>query len=276
MNPTHKNRILTGLVIAAVLLIALFIGGWLFFLLVLAAALLAQWEFYAMFWPGKTVLEYKILSLACGAILILGAFLYSPDAMAPCMIAAFLLVALLFLWQFGRGKETAFATPAIALAGILYLPFTLQFALSLAPAHVILILLAAAGSDTGGYYAGAKYGKRHVWPSVSPKKTWEGSLGGLVLCVILVMAYGKIVLGGSLLGWLCMGVILNIASQLGDFFESALKRSTGVKDSSNLLPGHGGILDRIDSILFALPAYVLFQGILISKAATAASAVPLP
>ena len=275
MNPAHKTRIVTGLIIAVVLLIALFTGGWLFFLLVLAVSVLAQWEFYTMFRPGKSAVEYKILSLFCGAALVTGTFLGVTGNAAHLMIAAFLLIALLFLFRFGRGKETTFADPALALAGILYLPFILQFALNLTPAHILLILLASAGTDTGGYYAGAKYGKHHVWPSVSPKKTWEGSLGGILLCMVLVAAYGKIILGGSVWGWLAMGVLLNIASQMGDCFESALKRSAGVKDSSNLLPGHGGILDRIDSILFALPTYVLFQSVLVPETVSLASSTPL-
>lgn len=276
MNPAHKTRIVTGFIIAVVLLIALFSGGWLFFLLVLAVSALAQWEFYTMLWAGKTALEYKIAAILCGAALVMGSFLYGPGNAAHLMLAGFLIIALLFLFRFGRGKETTFTDPAIALAGIVYLPFILQCALSLTPAHILPILLASVGTDTGGYYAGAKYGKRHIWPSVSPKKTWEGSLGGLVLCVVLVTIYGKAVLGGSVSGWLGMGLLLNVASQLGDFFESALKRSVGVKDSSNLLPGHGGILDRIDSILFALPTYVLFQSALVPVATNLATVVPVP
>lgn len=276
MNPAHKTRIITGLIIAAVLLIALFSGGWLLFLLILAVSLLAQWEFYTMFWPGKAGIAYKILSLICGLTIVSSAFLLPTINTSFFMAMAFLLIALLFLWRFGRGIETTFADAGIALTGIIYLPFVLQFAISLTPAHILLILLASVGSDTGGYYAGARYGKHHIWPSVSPKKTWEGSLGGLLLCTLVVTIYGKILFGGTIWSWLLMGILLNIASQLGDFFESALKRAAGVKDSSNLLPGHGGILDRIDSILFALPTYILLQGVLVPKAINITSVALLP
>ena len=101
--------------------------------------------------------------------------------------------------------------------------------------------------DTGAYLAGSPHGRHTHYPSVSPKKSWEGFFGGLVASVIA---------SGLLLGWeqCYLGILISIAATWGDLFESMIKRSVGVKDSGNIIPGHGGILDRIDSLLFSLPA----------------------
>jgi phosphatidate cytidylyltransferase len=126
--------------------------------------------------------------------------------------------------------------------------------------ETVLVLLASFASDTGAYYAGSWFGKRKIWPAISPKKTWAGSVGGALTCVavclILGFAVGDWPFGRASWGtWIALGLALNLASQFGDFFESALKRSLDAKDSGALLPGHGGVLDRIDSLLFAAPVY---------------------
>jgi hypothetical protein len=102
-----------------------------------------------------------------------------------------------------------------------------------------------------------------IWPSISPKKTWAGSLGGLATCIVVCVGIGLLLGSADILSFALLGTGLNVAAQLGDFFESALKRWRGVKDSGRVLPGHGGILDRIDSLLFVLPA-VLRDGVPVS------------
>lgn len=122
--------------------------------------------------------------------------------------------------------------------------------------------LAAFISDTGAYYIGTYLGRARIWPRVSPKKSWAGSIGGLVLCIAMCVGLG---LWWGVRPWwqfAMLGVLLNAASQLGDFFESALKRTLGVKDSGTLLPGHGGLLDRIDSLLFVVPVYAAADSVL--------------
>ena len=121
--------------------------------------------------------------------------------------------------------------------------------------QVLLVLLAAFISDTGAYYAGRGYGARLIWPTVSPNKTVEGSMGGLAACVTVVCAMGWSIGAAPWWTWVILGVVLGVAAQLGDFFESALKRWMAVKDSGSLLPGHGGILDRIDALLLVTPVY---------------------
>ena len=120
---------------------------------------------------------------------------------------------------------------------------------------LLTIFVAIWANDTGAYLAGSTFGRHKLFPSVSPKKSWEGFFGGLIAAVIV---------SGLLLGWeqSYLGVFISIAATWGDLFESMIKRSVGVKDSGNIIPGHGGILDRIDSLLFTLPAVAFIHWVI--------------
>ena len=118
---------------------------------------------------------------------------------------------------------------------------------------VVWLLAVVAAADTGAYFAGRRFGRRKLAPEVSPGKTWEGAAGGAA-GTLACGALGAWWLGGSLLGWLAVAIVVFLASVLGDLFESVQKRLRGVKDSGTLLPGHGGLLDRADSMLPAAPA----------------------
>lgn len=116
-------------------------------------------------------------------------------------------------------------------------------------------------NDTGAYLIGSKFGKRRLFQSISPKKSWEGFFGGLLFSVVMsliVKLMGVLPSEMSIFNVAVLGCLISAFATLGDLFESALKRNMGVKDSGNIIPGHGGILDRIDSALFALPAVVLY------------------
>lgn len=116
-----------------------------------------------------------------------------------------------------------------------------------------LTVLLVWSTDIGAYLIGRQFGSHLLAPQVSPKKTVEGSLGGLVFSIAVALVFWRIVGGASWITYIFLGVIITISGQIGDLFESALKRSAGVKDSGKLIPGHGGILDRFDSLIFALP-----------------------
>lgn len=259
---SHYKRVITALVLMLLLATGISAGGWVLRLLVLAAACPALYEFFAMALPrGRAPL------LRYGAV-ILGGLLVLSQAGGPMWTLALICLALLalgllFLFEFGLGNaEARLDAYAPYMFAFLYIPLSLQLALYLSPAEQCLVLLSAIATDTGGYYAGSLWGRKKLWPTVSPKKTWMGFFGGMGLCLCVCAAVALI--GKSqnwplpelpLWGWLIIGLLLNQASLFGDFFESALKRTLGVKDSGNLLPGHGGVLDRIDSILFVLPVY---------------------
>ena len=270
----HRKRIVTGLTLSAGLVLSIAVGGWLMFLLVLAVSSLALWEFLSMYWPGKRFLGRKIFGLALGAVIVLaGAIGPMWTVVAVCL--GFFAISLAFLFDFGRGNvEARLGHYGPLIHGLLYIPLVLQLALYLAPSAQCMVMLAAVAADTGGYYAGKYWGKRKLWPTVSPKKTWAGAVGGIVLCMLVCMLQGFLgELGGwslpvlPLWAWACLGLVFCLSAQFGDFFESALKRSLNVKDSGALLPGHGGMLDRIDSVLFVLPVYtfsLMLAGLLVA------------
>lgn len=129
------------------------------------------------------------------------------------------------------------------------------------PALLLLTFVCIWSNDTGAFIFGSSFGKRKLFPSVSPNKSWEGFFGGLLISIIVAVALGSTAFakhGENLVGLGVLGAIISIASTWGDLFESLLKRNAGVKDSGNVIPGHGGVLDRIDSFLFALPIVLFF------------------
>jgi len=122
----------------------------------------------------------------------------------------------------------------------------------------LLLLATIIVSDSAQYYSGRAFGRHPLAPTISPKKTIEGAVGGLVLGTAFMAIAGPRIFPTLLLPWIGVGAIVVVLGILGDLFESRLKRVAGLKDSSALIPGHGGILDRIDALLFAIPAFYLF------------------
>jgi phosphatidate cytidylyltransferase len=178
------------------------------------------------------------------------------------LLFSFWSVAMHLLFDYSRNPEQFEIQAGLtALMGLLYLPLCLQCFLWMQPLAMVLVLAATAVSDTAAFYTGRLVGGGKVWPTVSPKKTWAGSFGGCAACVALTIIFGLFFGQAPWWAWALLGLALNLAAQFGDFFESMLKRTLGVKDSGRLLPGHGGILDRIDGLLFALPVYLLAESI---------------
>ena len=260
-------RIITGLILAAVLILCLILGGaYLAFAVSLVSAV-ALFEFFQLFWPGKSRLCSKVAGI------VLGMLFFCPvggdGAAIIALVLGFGWAGVSFLVDYGRGNNAArLESHAVLPLGLLYIPAILRLTLSLSLKEQLLVVLVAVTSDIAAYYVGCTFGKHKIWPRVSPKKSWEGCLGGFAAGVIAAVSVacfpyaGKPLLGGSVLLWLLIGAALTLAAQVGDFFESALKRVCNVKDSSAILPGHGGVLDRIDSILFSLAAYAAIMLIL--------------
>lgn len=266
LSESHKKRIVTGLSLIAVLAACLVYGGWPLRLLVTVAALTGLWELYRLFWPGRENRECKIFGYLAGAAICLGSGIWFglPGILGIVCLAAFFSI-LRFLARYGRGLDGANLQENLPLLfGLLYIPVTLQFAINMQLSEQFLVLLGAVASDTGAYYAGSNFGRHKIWPRVSPNKSWEGAVGGAFTNLFVIGLFGLLVPVDGLAHvtmwqWGLAGALLSVMAQLGDFFESAFKRSAGVKDSSQLLPGHGGVLDRLDSILFVLPSYMLIR-----------------
>lgn len=251
----HILRITTGLVLLAVLTAALYLGGLALASLLLAVALLGIHEFFALFGQeaGKTP-EY-LLALGLTAAMI-GLAWACPGAGVLSGAAAFVILALFFLFRWAADESYPFASVALVAAGLAYVPLLLIPALSFSLHEQILIVCVPIFTDSTAYFCGVRFGKHKVWPKVSPKKSVEGCVGGLLASIAICLILGLWLGRAGAVAFIGLGAALGIMAQLGDFFESALKRARHVKDSGSLLPGHGGVLDRIDSLLFVIPAYL--------------------
>jgi len=142
--------------------------------------------------------------------------------------------------------------------GLLYCSVLLGFMVLLEPAEIFVLFGVIWAGDSAAYYSGRALGRHKLAPKISPKKTVEGAMGGLIASIVAGVFLGQWLLGETTGTLVVVSMLCAIAGQIGDLAESALKRSAGVKDSSAILPGHGGILDRLDSLLFAAPVFYLF------------------
>lgn len=196
-------------------------------------------------------------------------FCYAADFLMAYLIASFILIVSAATVQ-TRDMETGFITVTgnAFVLGYLGLPFSLltQFhpnaiassQLSLGATELVLVLGSIWMGDAAAYFVGRRIGKHKVLPSLSPRKSMEGFVAGILAPAIILPAGGYFLLPGRPVPFLLLaGTAVAVFGILGDLFESMLKRSAGIKDSSSLLPGHGGLLDRIDSLLLAVPAYYL-------------------
>lgn len=268
LSSSHKARVMTALALIPLVIASIVFRGWTEFILMSAICAAGLWEFYGMFWRGQQHTSLKLAGIALGQAIIYAGSMGKPWGILGALIAAFWVCNLWFLKRFSEApdddsRENSYGRASVFLIGLLYVPVMLQFFFGLERMEIILILLATFASDTGAFYAGSTFGGPKVWPVVSPKKTWAGSIGGLTTSVAVCLLAGaadEYLLAGAGAGrpwwmWAILGFGLNLSSQFGDFFESALKRRLGVKDSGTILPGHGGVLDRIDSLLLAMATY---------------------
>ena len=163
----------------------------------------------------------------------------------------------------GRPDEDAVRLAAVTLFPLLYLAVPLGLAAALhtdrGPMTLLVPFLVVVASDSAQYYGGRTLGRRPLAPRISPKKTVEGAITGVVVAAAVTPVLVRVTIPDAPVGLMVLlGVLLAVMGIMGDLFESLLKRASGIKDSSSLIPGHGGILDRIDALLFVFPAYALF------------------
>ena len=263
------KRVLTALILIPMVLLLVFLGPWwqwLFTMAVAAIAALAAWEFLGLAekagaTPPRIAVLVAILALFAG-------YFEWPDQ--PAAILGILSLGLLVYCTFFRPVQQLMADASASIFCLLYLGFTLVSLPALreqanGPSLLTFLLCAVWAGDTAAFYIGRAWGRHKMAPTLSPNKTWEGALGSVC---------GSLLATGVLLGlshllqmrdlpwlsypediwyWMVLAVVVNVAAQVGDLAESALKRSAGVKDSGSLLPGHGGVLDRIDALLLAAP-----------------------
>lgn len=253
-HATDIRRSLTGAIIIAVIIAALWMRGYFLLILILITSAIGLWEFYTLFWGHGRRIPSRICAIILGSLMLWLTWLHRPQDALVCLGAGFVLAALSFLFRWDVvEEENAFNASGIFMVGLAYIPLLLLPATYLSTVKLAFVLAAVAISDTCAYFVGTRFGHHKLWPRVSPNKSSEGAIGSLLGCVIFCAIYGEIFGKANWFAFALLGVAVNGFAQLGDLFESALKRSVNVKDSGNILPGHGGILDRADSFLFAMP-----------------------
>lgn len=253
------RRIITGIFLGIVVCSILWLGPIAVTLALFCISLLGLSEVYTMMNIQKNPIIWTTTVCLTGLLFVL-AYTHNAYFMLIGIIYIIAIPLLLFLILWGIfDVEIPFTYYGSIVFALMYIPFALQFALLFSLSEQIFILLITTMSDTGAYFGGKHFGKRALWPKVSPKKTVEGAIIGLLLTLLVCLLYGGLFLDYSPLLLILIIIKLNITSQLGDFFESALKRVHNIKDSGTLLPGHGGVLDRIDSLLFVIPAYYIIK-----------------
>jgi phosphatidate cytidylyltransferase len=246
-----------------------------FFLLIGTIGLLGLWEFYGML-DHKNLPNFKVLAMICGVFFLIGSFYYfskvGPAGSYDFEVAVLLFFLLIVFARqmFERTRDIRpVETMAYTIFGFLYVLWLFNFVTKLVylfPRHnghftgqyyVLYCIVVTKFSDMGAYVVGSICGKHLLIPHISPKKTWEGFFGAIAFAVL--GSYGTLHLSGDRLPALndfhagILGVLLGFAAIIGDLAESIIKRSTDTKDSGHMLPGIGGVLDLIDSLLFTAP-----------------------
>jgi len=262
------KRSLTGAVFFFLLLGSVLLSPWTLFALFLAISSIALYEYYSIsILRGQTpLLKTGILA---GLIILLIVFLERQSLIPPKYLVLTMLpiVGIWFAFLFIKRAEVINSL-MVTITGLIYilLPLSLIFFitrnpltdLKYNPEILIGMLFIIWTYDTGAYISGVLLGKHKMAPSISPKKSWEGFFGGLVFAVLVGVLYARFTSLLNITDWIILSVIIVLTGTVGDFFESIIKREAGVKDSGKIMPGHGGILDRFDSLLMVIPFVFLY------------------
>jgi phosphatidate cytidylyltransferase len=264
MIPDKSLR--TRLIVAAILIplvsLFIFLGGGAFALFLGVFLALAVWEYWRMFRIGNY--SPSLFLMVTGVLAAVAMRFFLGFEMMDLWLTVLVLLAMAFaVVQQTQSVPQAAFNFAITVSGVLYVGWLGGYALSLRNLPnglfwTLLVIFAAAASDAGAYFVGVRFGKHKIAPVLSPKKSWEGYLGGVAVAAVstwlVTLITARFFLPEILpLQGLVLGCALALLTPLGDLAESMLKRLFNLKDASHLLPGHGGILDRIDSSLWALP-----------------------
>jgi phosphatidate cytidylyltransferase len=251
------QRILSALVGIPVLVLVVAWGpAWLYTLLVLGLALGAQLELYAMFRAVEVEAD-RAVGLALGALVVL-AFAADRPVVLPLALSLAVIVAVALGVRRDAGSERAWAGVTLTLLGVCYCAWLLGHAIWLRalPGGRALTLFALGVTwcgESAAYFVGRRFGRRRLAPRLSPGKTVEGGVAQVFASITAALLGARFV-GLALPEAVTVGLLLGVVGQLGDLSESFLKRSAGAKDAGQVIPGHGGLLDRLDSLLFNVPA----------------------
>ena len=260
----------SSLVLGALVLVSLFTLKWLFVVVVSAALLIASRELVSAF-QGAGIRIARTPVYASAAILPAVAYIWGP---VPQLVVTGAAVLLSMLWRIRRGVEGYVKDVAATIFTIVYLPFLAGFLMLTLAAddgatRVVVFILLTMGNDVGGYAVGVLMGRHPIAADISPKKSWEGLAGSFLVQAAVGALTFTYLLDAAWWQGVIAGLVLTVTATAGDFAESAIKRDLGVKDMGSLLPGHGGMMDRLDSLIpNAFASWALFTLFLGSGIAT--------
>jgi phosphatidate cytidylyltransferase len=262
--------ITSAVVLLAAIAASLFFWKTAFMFIVAAAVVVAVWELHKGFLAKDIDLPEQPIMLG-GVVMVVVAYFYG----APALVTATAVTALvIMLWLLRRGVDGYVQNATGSVFTLIYVPFLGSFvALLLAEGGatdftrwdagakgIVTFIVVTIASDIGGYCAGVLFGRHPMAPVISPKKSWEGFVGSLVFCVVAGWALVTYLLEGDWWVGIVLGLIAVVMATLGDLCESVIKRDLGIKDMSQVIPGHGGLMDRLDSLLATIaPIWLLLH-----------------
>lgn len=267
MNNFFK-RLITAIFFTGSLLGSLLLSEYSFFILVEVLTILTLREFYTIVTSDTIRPQWTTGFMVAISLVSTTGMVLLDKLPLPVMILNLPLFFLVFIYELYTKSDKPFTNIAFTVLGIFYiaLPFTLLLVIphlsksefQYNPHLVFGYLLLLWASDTGAYLSGMAFGKHRLFERISPKKSWEGSIGGALLCLFIAWCCSKWFVELSFQNWAVTGLLIVVTGTFGDLAESLLKRSLKIKDSGKLLPGHGGALDRFDAMLVSIPFVVAY------------------
>ncbi len=292
---TFQQRALTATIFTAIMLLGMFVHEGTFILLFFIISMGCLWEYMKLMTDDNKLREIgaliignslwlvfifkELMYTTTGSLDLNQAIGWSPNVTVYSVLLfgfmSFLLIPfLLLIVELFQKTDKPFQNVAGTLLGIFYALVPIFLLIGISKEHIYDdgvfvstkftpniaagILFLTWINDTGAYLVGSKMGKTPLFPRISPKKTWEGTIGGIIFCILSGFLIHKLLGVLSLTDWLVIGGIVSVFGTLGDLIESMLKRSVGVKDSGTFMPGHGGFLDRFDAFIFEIPFIFLY------------------
>lgn len=250
-----RQRVITSLVFIPVLVAAVWFGNLWLSIVVAGFALLGAFEFYRLAslagWQ-----PFTLLGLVFVLLFIFNAYWGDMQTTSLLISGAVIISLVKILWRGDKGK--AFTNWAWTIGGVFYIGWTMSHFILLrgledGRSWVLVVLLITFASDTSAFFVGRTWGRKRMAPAISPGKTWEGAVGGIIGAIIAMVILDPLLgLNKGYGGLIILGFLISVFAQLGDLAESMLKRTAGVKEAGKLIPGHGGILDRLDSLIFTV------------------------
>jgi len=262
------KRLFSGIGYIVLMAGSILAGKYFYGTLFLIVTLLTLYEFNKLY-TGTPYPVPKISGMAAGGLIFVIGFLCFSGLAAFELYSLIIPIALLlFIIEIYSKKENPFLSLSVMIFGLIYIavPYSLSAFLvfpgannhQYTPGILLGLLILIWLNDTGAYVFGMLFGKHRLFERISPKKSWEGAVGGTLVTIVLGSWMNFFVPFLSRTDWIVLSILVSVFGVYGDLFESLLKRIAGVKDSGNIMPGHGGILDRMDSILFIIPASVAY------------------